>query len=261
MRIEVCIPTPPSNDWNDVLQHDNRRAAAKESHMIDSLPATIPEASAARLPANYEAARKAIAECDSLDECKTWSDKAAAIASYAQQAKDDSLRAMALRIQHRAQRRCGELLKEIPPAHGATQNIKAGDYPKVTRTLTATDAGLSEHQRKTALRIASVPDEEFTAAVESPKPPTVTQLAHRGRIARSNATVATARDDYKTPEGCKNLVKFVRFFGQHEPSALARRCNASDATTMRQYAAKADHWLERFVANLPPVMVYDARRQ
>jgi hypothetical protein len=41
------------------------------------------------------AARKAIAKRSRIDECKSWSDKVAALASYARQAKDRSLRAMA----------------------------------------------------------------------------------------------------------------------------------------------------------------------
>jgi hypothetical protein len=52
--------------------------------------------------------------------------------------------------------------------------------PPMTRTQVADDAGMSEHQRKTALRIASVPDGEFEAAVESDTPPTATALAERG---------------------------------------------------------------------------------
>lgn len=67
----------------------------------------------ARLPETYEAARKALAECSRIDECQDWADKAAALASYAKQADDDSLHKMALRIQARAVRRAGQLLKEF----------------------------------------------------------------------------------------------------------------------------------------------------
>ncbi len=41
-----------------------------------------------------------------------------------------------------------------------------GALPRLTRESAATDAGLSEHQRKTALRVAAIPEPEFTAAVE-----------------------------------------------------------------------------------------------
>jgi len=79
-----------------------------------------------------------------------------------------------------AVRRCGELLKQIEPARGANQNIQDGAVPKVTRESAATDAGLSERQRKTALRVANVPESTFTEQVESENPPTVTQLAQQG---------------------------------------------------------------------------------
>ena len=40
--------------------------------------------------------------------------------------------------------------------------------------------GFSEHQRKTALRIANIPQHEFEGLVESFDPPTITDLAERG---------------------------------------------------------------------------------
>ncbi len=51
---------------------------------------------------------------------------------------------MADRIQARAIRRCGELLKQIEPANGANQNIREGNHPKVTREMAAADAGLRQ---------------------------------------------------------------------------------------------------------------------
>lgn len=72
----------------------------------------------AKLPAVYEQAKQALAECTRIDECKSWADKAQALASYAKQAKDDSLRKCADRIQARAIRRAGELLKQIEPSKG-----------------------------------------------------------------------------------------------------------------------------------------------
>jgi hypothetical protein len=65
------------------------------------------------------------------------------------------MREMADRIQARAIRRAGELLHEIPPASetNLVQNRREGALPSVTRTEAATKAGLSEHQRKTAMRV------------------------------------------------------------------------------------------------------------
>lgn len=75
---------------------------------LAALPATV----GAKLPAVYERATQALAECTRIDECKDWADKAEALASYARQSKDDSLRKMADRIQARAIRRMGQLLAE-----------------------------------------------------------------------------------------------------------------------------------------------------
>jgi hypothetical protein len=136
----------------------------------------------ARMPALYQHAVVAIKECDQVDECKTWADKMEALASYARQAHDDTLLKLATRIQGRAMQRVGELLKEIKPSKGGRPRngeTSAGAHTSLTRTQAATEAGLSDHQRKTALRVASIPPAEFEAAVESDKPPTVTELAER----------------------------------------------------------------------------------
>ena len=151
-----------------------------------NLPATI-DTTKASLPATYEAAKAALAKCEQIDECKDWADKAEALAVYAKQANDPELRQMADRIQARAMRRAGELLQEIAPATGAKTDLQPRDGadPKLTRAQAAEDAGLSERQRKTALRVSKVPGVEFEKAVESPTPPTVTALAALGKVKRA----------------------------------------------------------------------------
>ncbi len=134
----------------------------------------------ARLPKAYEAAQAALAECQQVDECKEWADKAAALASYAKQAQDDVLERMAQRIRARAIRRAGELLAQIEPAKNQYDaSAKVGPGPS-TRTEAARDVGFSDRQQKTALRIASVPAEAFERQVEAPKPATLTELASQG---------------------------------------------------------------------------------
>ena len=148
---------------------------------MNAVPAELNVAQA-RLPAAYENAKVALANCSRLDECQEWANKAEALASYARQAEDDSLRQMADRIQSRAVRRCGELLKTFGPAPGTRIDLS----PRVLgepRTITefAMDGNLSARQRKTAMRVASVPSEQFEAAVENERPATVTALAEMGK--------------------------------------------------------------------------------
>jgi hypothetical protein len=98
---------------------------------------------------------------------------------------DTALREMADRIQARAIRRAGELLLQIPAGQGARDGKRQeGTLPPLSRTTAAPEAGLSEHQRRTALRVANVPRPEFETAVERPRPATVTELAERGKQPR-----------------------------------------------------------------------------
>jgi len=147
---------------------------------MSQLPAITP--AQAKLPQTYEAAREALAACQNIDECKNWSDRAAALASYAKQAEDETLMKMATRIKARAVRRSGELLKQIEPARGGDRRSDqwADARPLVSRSDAARDAGMSPHQAKQAGRVANVPAEEFEALVESDSPPTVTELARQG---------------------------------------------------------------------------------
>ena len=73
----------------------------------------LPDIDAARLPHVYLHAREALSSCSRIDECQDWADKAEALASYAKQSHDDTLHKLADRIQARAIRRAGELLKQI----------------------------------------------------------------------------------------------------------------------------------------------------
>jgi len=135
----------------------------------------------ARIPQTYANAKSALYTCASIDECQEWADKAAALASYAKQAEDEELMRMAIRIRDRAVRRAGELLKQIQPGQGARDGKRAvGDDTPLTRTSAAREAGMSERQQVTAIRVANIPADEFERQVESAQPPTVTALAKQG---------------------------------------------------------------------------------
>lgn len=134
----------------------------------------------APLPETYVAARAALQKCERVDECKSWADKAAALASYAKQAKDETLFNHARRIQLRAIERGGQLLAKVEPKHtGRPKN--GGGTPPNSRKAAAEDAGLSPDQAKTMLRVAAVPEAEREALIESEHPPTVEALAEIGK--------------------------------------------------------------------------------
>lgn len=220
--------------------------------------ASLPNISDAKLPVAYESAKKALSECASIDECKDWADKAAALASYAKQAKDDSMRKMAERIQARAIRRCGELLKQVEPATGGQPYQARSTQDAVvpsSRSGIATAAGLSERQRKTALRVANVPQEQFDAAVESDDPPTVTQLAGIGTQKKPQPLVdlgGIPPEDYAAATTARGtLRRFAEYCQGNEPTRIAKAFMPHEVSEMRSCVATVDQWLDKFVSNLP----------
>jgi hypothetical protein len=132
----------------------------------------------APLPPNYETAVAAMKECDRVDQCLEWRNKAEALRSYARQVKDHWLRTYAMRIKARAYRRMGELLAAIPKGEGGRDGKRRdGTVRPLNRTQAASAAGLSERERRAALRIAAVNPDMFERAVESDDPPSVSALA------------------------------------------------------------------------------------
>lgn len=152
---------------------------------VDHAPNSVDLVAAGRvddapLPVRYERARTEIAAAASLDECAEWTSKASALASYARQAKDDSLLAAATRIKARAIRRSGELLREIPAKPGYQKNGAGAPPQRSDRAQAAKDAGLSRDQATQAVRVAKVPATEFEEAIEADEPPSIDELAERG---------------------------------------------------------------------------------
>jgi hypothetical protein len=116
------------------------------------------------------------------------------LASYARQLNDEALMAHCQRIQARAIRRAGEVLDEIEPAanqHDARARDGAGPS---SRSEAATAAGLSPHQRRTALRVAAVPPDQFEKLVDSEHPPTITKLAELGTGTKPQAPTIEQSD-------------------------------------------------------------------
>lgn len=214
----------------------------------------LPDIESAKLPVVYERATQALSECTRIDECKEWANKAEALASYARQSKDDTLRKMAERIQARAIRRCGELLKQIEPKQGANQNIHEGDHMKVlTRTEAATQAGLSEWQKVTAIRVANVPAPEFDTLVESEKPPTVTRLAELGKQERKPLydLEGINPDHFKQATYIiGSLKRLLEDCEKSDPADIAKAIKEFERPNVREQLTRLEAWLDRFAVNL-----------
>jgi hypothetical protein len=210
----------------------------------------------APLSATYEAAKTALAQCSNIDECQDWADKAEAMASYARQAADETLRKLADRIQERAVRRLGELLKQ----YDGRGNNQHGDGGVPTQKEAAEAAGVSERQRKTAVRVANVPDAVFETAVESGAPPTVTQLADIGK-----QTKPTRQIDPDALAALSAINKFADFSSKNNPQFVASAVGPSLVQKMRQKVSEQIaklterlDALQQSVANLPAPSTHPA---
>ncbi len=107
---------------------------------------------------------------------------------------------MADRIQARAVRRCGQLLRQYNSQGRRTDQLKEGALPK-SQEEAAKDAGLSEHQRKSAARVAKVPAGDFEDAIEGEDPATPADKCRRKiQGALLTASVTTASKARKPPD-------------------------------------------------------------
>ena len=216
----------------------------------------LPSIANATLPSMYTKAKEALAECERIDECKTWADKAAALASYAKQADDDTLHKTAVRIRARAIRRCGELLKDFDARPQNPQKQSHANGTLLSQRQAAADAGLSKRQQVTAVNVARVPEEQFEAAIESEKPPTITALADQGKKAqpKAHAFDLQGRDpeDFKrSTEGQSHLEALTDYARRIQAETLVKGTLPHEYPEMRAQLAILLPWLKQLEKLLP----------
>jgi hypothetical protein len=132
----------------------------------------------------YEAARQALSEAHRVDEVKDIRDKALAMATYARQAKDRDLITWATEIKLRAERRAGELLREMEKNQGGkpeTVNPKPVASPdRLDKAPTLRSLGVTKQQSSDWQKLAKIPEKEFERrlgdAVRGDKVPTTASV-------------------------------------------------------------------------------------
>jgi hypothetical protein len=132
----------------------------------------------------YDAMCRAISEAYEVDEVKDIRDKALALEIYARQAKNVDAERDACEIRLRAERRAGQLLKEMEKAKGSPGNQYTGPLARSEGSKTLAERGISYDQSSRWQQLADVPDEQFDDALGGPEKPTTSGIiaaAHEPR--------------------------------------------------------------------------------
>lgn len=139
----------------------------------------------------YDAMCTAIAECHRVDEVKDMRDKARAIEVYARQAKNTDAERKAADIRLRAERRTGELLRELeradaPNPAGNNQHREVvsnnATQPKSPYAETLDRAGISRQTASRYQALANVPAETFERHLADPEQrPTTNKIIREAR--------------------------------------------------------------------------------
>lgn len=208
----------------------------------------------------YERMCSAIAECVAVDEAKDIRDKALALEAYYRQARNLDAEREAANVRLRAERRVGELLKDLARTEPADRSPtgRAGKEitsPEATKFQSISEqampkgpspyaAALSEHgiSRQTAHKfqaLANIPEADFERALKAPEKPST-----KGVIAR--ATVREPTPAPRVPDDALWLWGRLRDFERDgyfsaDPSRLLRQMtDAMRADVLRLAPLVAD---------------------
>jgi hypothetical protein len=175
----------------------------------------------------YDRMCSAIAECHRVDEVKELHNKARALEIYAKQAQNLDAEQRAREIRLRAERRTGELLKELARATPA-QAGSTGGHAKAGRVAPASVAAASPYRE--ALQQAQIPERtaqryQTLAAVPAPafeqalanheiKPSTATILREtRAKVVGEEAIAKASRED-RAVDGSRGSAEALWVWGR-----------------------------------------------
>jgi hypothetical protein len=138
----------------------------------------------------YDTMCQAIAEAYEVDEVKEIRDRAAALEHYSRQAHNVEAERQCCEIRLRAERKAGELLRQMDKAKGGRPSEKTPSVAEGVSTLR--DLGISEKQSSQWQRLAAVPEPQFEAALAGPDKPTTNGIINDGFPKKPNPVAPEA---------------------------------------------------------------------
>jgi DNA-binding IscR family transcriptional regulator len=123
---------------------------------------TVPGARDVLLPEYYSRVVAILEDCDRLDECRAYVGKADMIKVYAKQARDKQMIALSRRINARAWRRLGELLRKLPQGRFGPMGLRGKLRSSAGLVRNVLNA-LSPTERQQSARIAEITGAQHSA--------------------------------------------------------------------------------------------------
>jgi hypothetical protein len=154
----------------------------------------------------YDAARRALAEAHRVDEVKSIRDKWVAIQAYAKQAKDTTLITQATEIRICAERRVGELLREMAERNeretkGDDRRSKSSPATLIAPPPKLADLGINKTQSSRWQKLAALDADAFEHKVESASKRAYNSIGNRF-IKEEEIKQAKARHAQTIEHGC-----------------------------------------------------------
>ena len=203
----------------------------------------------------YDEMCRAIEACHAVDEIKGMRDRAMAVEHYAKQALDHESEHKVIRIRLRAERRMGQLLKEMEKAAGA-RGTGSNQHRKVrsndTTPPTLSDLGISKTQSSHWQKLADVPEDKFEKALADMSAPPST-----AGIIRQYGEEPAAPDPPPAPPGFVKatqtigaIADFSELCRENKPGFVAEGVLDYEIAELKTNIATVADWLNRFALNL-----------
>lgn len=190
----------------------------------------------------YEAMCSAIAAAAAVDEVKDIRDKAVAFAHYARQARNLEAERKCVEIRIRAERRAGELLKQMEKAKGSSGNQHTGPLDRHEGPKTLSDLGVSYDQSASWQRLANVPEEIFETALSAQDMPSTGRILQAAALADLVSRVQQKIDEPQTVA--------LRVAHDNSPTReIELQSGASEFTTLRALERNLTAIINRYGAN------------
>jgi hypothetical protein len=191
----------------------------------------------------YDAMCQAIAAAYEVDEIKEIRDKAAALEHYARQARNTEAERQCAEIRLRAERRAGQLLRQMDKAKGSAQSgvgRRGENGMRSESTTTLRELGITKDQSSQWQRLAAIPEAEFESALAGPDKPTL------GGIIKGGGSKPVERDGEVAARLWIWLSHWDRYglLGQAPASEVVRTMTPETRDYLRERLPRVIGWLQ-----------------